>query len=95
MSVSDEDVLETDDETFTALQNRIDDASEGLIIYLENNYMYNEGFDNDGIHISKTINIDGNGYCIDGCCKSRIFNIYSSQDITVTLNDIRFTNAYS
>ena len=95
MSVSDEDVLETDDETFTALQNRIDDASEGLIIYLENNYMYNEGFDNDGIHISKTITIDGNGYCIDGCGKSRIFNIYSSQDITVTLNDIRFTNAYS
>ena len=46
-----------DDGTFTALQKKIDNAREGAIINLENDYKYDEGFSTDGITINKALTI--------------------------------------
>ena len=97
-----EDVLQIDDGTFTALQNKINNATPGSTITLENDYYYNEGFSTDGIIITKNLTINGNGHIINGLSKSRIFSLSydtvkygSSDDFTLTLNKINFLNGYS
>ncbi|MEE1135045.1 MAG: hypothetical protein UHW60_09755, partial [Methanobrevibacter sp.] len=79
---------------FGELQKLIDDASENSEINLERNYTYAVGTDTitNGITISKSLTINGNGFTIDAQGKSRIFNIAS--EITVALNNITFINGY-
>jgi len=81
-----------DNGTFTDLQKKINNANEGSIIYLENNYTYDSGFSTSGITIDKNLTIEGNGYTIDALGQSRIFYITSP---TVTLNNITFKNGYT
>ena len=89
ISSSSEDILsEKDNGTFTALQDKISNATEGATIELEKDYA-NDGVLSDGILISKSITINGNGYTIDAQHKSRIFNVTANN---VVLNDIKFIN---
>ena len=91
VSLSEEKIQgSADNGTFTALQKKIDDASEGSIINLENNYTYDSEFSNETITINKTLTINGNGYVIDALNQSRIFSINSQ---TISLNNITFKNS--
>lgn len=89
------DSANDDDGTFTSLQSKINQASEGSTINLTRDYCYDEGFKSSGIFINKDITINGNGHTLDGMSKSRIFNI-NFGDIfgynKVTLNNIKFKN---
>ena len=78
-----------DDGTFTSLQKKIDNATSGSEIILENDYVYNEGFSADGINISKSLTIDGKGRRLDGDNQARIFNVIGSG---VVFKDIIFAN---
>lgn len=82
-------IAETDEGTFTALQKKINNASDGTTITLENDYKYDEGFSKNGISISKSLTIDGNGHILNGLSKSRIFKIYSGE---ITFKNIKFIN---
>ena len=91
----DEDIINaTDGGTFTDLQEKIDNAQEGSIINLENDYKYNEGFNQEGIVISKNLTINGNGHKIDGNFTARIFYIGGSTT-GIVLNNIGFLNGFS
>ena len=91
VSQSDDEIMASgDNATFTFLQKKINEAPEGSIINLENNYAYDSGFSIDGIIINKELTINGNGYTIDALGQSRIFNITSDN---VILTDITFKNA--
>ena len=93
VSLSEEEIQgSADNGTFTDLQKKINEASEGSIINLENNYAYDSEFQTDGIFINKELTINGNGYVIDALGQSRIFYIITP---TVTLNNITFKNGYS
>ena len=85
----DELISEKDNGTFTDLQNKINDAGEGSIINLENDYNYDDNFDIYGISISKPITINGNGHTINANSQSRIFRISSSD---VIIKNITFIN---
>ena len=95
--LNNEEVLGAKDNgTFTALQEKINNAPEGSIINLENDYRYNEGFRTSGIYISGTLTINGNGHTIDALNKSAIFDIGKStlgSGYDIYLNDIQFINA--
>ena len=92
-----EAISEKDDGTFTALQNKIKNATSGSTITLENDYTYDEGFKTDGISIGKGLTINGNGHFIDALSKSRIFYDVSGreEDYILTLNNIVFKNGYA
>ena len=89
ISSSEDEILKTDDGSFTALQNKINEASEGSTITLENDYTYDDGFSTDGIKINKSLTIDGKGYTIDGKSQSRIFHLSSKN---IALKNITFVN---
>lgn len=92
ISSSNEEILNTKDNgTFTALQNKINSASAGSTITLENDYVYDEGFDTGGIIISKSLTIMGNGKTIDGAETSRIFHL-SARTVFI---DVNFINGYA
>jgi hypothetical protein len=100
VSLSGQDIQRiADDGTFTALQEKINNATDGSTIILEKNYAYDDGFSNDGIYINKSLTIDGNGYTIDGKNNARIMDIYSSFEFgkyaNVTLKNINFINGNS
>ena len=80
---------EKDNGTFTALKNKIDDAGEGSLITLENDYI-NRNFDSSGIAFSKSLTIDGKGHTIDASSNSGIFVINGRN---VTIKNIKFKNA--
>ena len=89
-SDSHDDILNAKDAgTFTALQNKINNANNGSTIILENDYSYDEGFDERGIKISKPLTIDGNDHTINALSKSRIFVVESDN---VILKNIKFIN---
>ena len=98
LSVSEDnnEISAKDDGTFTALQEKIDNARAGSTITLMNDYLRSSDKDPNRITIDKALTIDGNGYKIDADgyynSQSRIFYITSSG---VVLNDISFLNAYS
>ena len=77
----------SDNGTFTALQQKIANATAGDTIYLENDY---EQEGSSHITINKDLTIDGKGHTIDGKEKSRIFFINSI--VSVTLKNINFIN---
>lgn len=83
-------ITTTDDGTFTSLQNKIDATEAGSIIELENDYSYNNGFNTEGITISKSLTIDGNGKTIDAQGKARIFDIQPG--IQVIIENLKFIN---
>ena len=80
-------ICETDNGTFTALQNKIKNAEQDSTIILENDYSYDEGFDKEGILIDKSLTIDGKNRVIDANSRSRIFLLTSNN---VTLKNIVF-----
>ena len=86
--VDDKISTDTDNGTFSDLQDKINAASEGGTIYLNNNYTNNGSFSGDGIIIEKPITIEGNGFTIDAASHSRIFTINATTN--VTLNNITF-----
>ena len=95
---TEEDVLATDDGTFTALQNKINNANESSTIILEKDYTYDEGFDTKGILIDKPLCIQGNGHSINALSKSRIFNIdpdYHYYHENFILSNITFIGGYA
>ena len=87
------DILTKKDKgSFAALQNKINEAGEGATVTLENDYFFDEATDDsEGITVSKTITINGNGHAIDGLSKSRLLTATSQ----VTLKNIIFKNGYS
>lgn len=62
---------------------------------MERNYTYTIGTDTitEGISITKSLTINGNGFTINAQGKSRIFNI--GTDANVVLNNITFINGYT
>ena len=62
-----------DNGTFTDLQRKIDNANASSTILLENNYKYNDGFDKNGIKITKNLTIEGRTYL--QCLKRFFCNI--------------------
>ena len=97
ISSSNEDILsEKDNGTFKALQEKINNATEGSTITLENDYTYDEGFDTGGIVINKDLTINGKGHTLNGLSKSNIFTViqreYSYSTVSLLLNNITFTN---
>lgn len=88
-----DDLKSSDDGTFTSLQNKINSAAEGSVVSLENDYTYNTGFrSTEGIKITKSLTINGNGHIIDGLSKSQLFQITGAQNII--LNNITFRNGF-
>ena len=91
----------TDDGTFTALKNKIDNAAEGSTITLENDYVYDDGFDTEGIKITKSLTINGNGHSINALSKSKIFSLSNnlrvgaSDHYNFILTNIDFLNGYT
>ena len=87
----------TDDGTFTALQNKINNAEKGSIITLENDYAYKES--DYTIKINKSLTINGNNHAIKGS-QSKIISVdgsywdsdlgFVSLNITVKMENIRF-----
>ena len=83
------------DDSFNALQNKINRASEGSEVVLKYDYNYDDAKDSaltDGIVIDKDLTIDGQGFTIDAKDASRIFKIDDSTK-NIVLKNIRFTNA--
>ncbi|MER2013447.1 MAG: hypothetical protein ABS871_02270, partial [Methanobrevibacter sp.] len=78
--------------TFTELQNIIYNASEGSTVSLKNDYMYDDGFNVEGILIDKKLTIDGNGHTIDASNKARAFNITEN---FVTISNLNIINGFS
>ena len=89
----DETIGETDDGTFTALQQKINGAGINTTITLSNNYIYDDGFSFDGISITKDLTIDGQGYTIDGNNKARIFKVENGHN--VVFRNITFINGWA
>lgn len=77
--------LSADAGTFTALQNKINNAPSDSTISLENDYTYNYDFD-DFLYIEKTLTINGNGHTISCLGQTKI----SFQ--TLTVNNVNFDN---
>lgn len=89
------DVLNDDDATFTALQNKITNAENGSTISLDKDYTYDDGFDKKGIVIDKDITINGNGHSLNGAGQARIFLVKLGliKNHQVILKNIKFINA--
>ena len=87
----------SDDGTFSSLQDKINNASEGSTITLARDYTYDEGFKKSGITISKDLTIDGKGHTLNGKSQSRIFMILFSlqKENKVTLKNINFINGHT
>jgi predicted outer membrane repeat protein len=98
MKSSNEEMLEaSDDATFTALQNKINNASDGATITLDRDYTYDDGFSTKGIEINKDLTINGNGHTLNGLSKSRIFIMHYGKILNnnIVLNNIKFVNGYT
>ena len=80
--------------SFNALQDIINKASDKSLINLNRDYFYDSAFDDGeyGIHINKSLTVNGNGHVIDGLSKATAS--YISAD-NVVLNNIVFKNAVS
>ena len=75
--------------TFDELSSLIKNAAEGSVLELDKDYQNVNG--SDKILIDKSITINGNGHTLDGCKKSGMFTIKSSN---VVLKNINFVNAF-
>lgn len=82
-----------DNGTFKELQDKINAATEGSIIYLRNDYTNKGDFSIEGINITKPIIIEGNGFTIDASGYSRILNIYATKNLV--LNNLIFKGGFA
>ena len=90
----DDGALAANPNSFSQLNDLINNNSD-TNIYLNDDYTFNNDSDSEflnGIIISRSINIYGNGHTINGNNQARIFN---SSDIYVYFNNIKFINANS
>lgn len=90
-SINYDDNLKSSSKSFTELNNVINDE-EVWSIYLDSDYAYDSSKDYNlvnGISISRSITIYGNGHTIDGKNMARIFNVNNY----VNFNNINFVNA--
>ena len=81
----------TDGTTFTDL-NELINGNTNATIALDKNYTYNPDIDSDfknGVKISRTLTIIGNGYTIDGAGQARILDLQQGK---TTLKNITFKN---
>ena len=81
--------------TFTELQDKIDNAEIDSTITLEKDYMYDDGFNIDGITIGKPLTIDGKNHIINANSKSRIFSCSCSYYGDIILKNIIFVDGYT
>ena len=91
-SINDE-VLSANTKSFSDLNSLINDGSSWNI-HLESDYTYNPVTDSqfvNGIPISRSINIYGDGFTINANSQARIFDVSNY----VNFNNINFINAYS
>ncbi|MEE1128713.1 MAG: hypothetical protein UHW99_01895, partial [Methanobrevibacter sp.] len=86
------------DDSFTSLNDKISSTSDS-IFYLDKNYTYNESLDSsltNGIEISKSITIDGQGHTLDAKGLSRIFYFSdTNRYYNLILKNINFVNGKS
>ena len=79
--------------SFTHFQNMVNNAPDGSVVYLSNDFIYSGGDcvlnDKDGIIINKDITIDGQNHTFDAKSVSRIFQ--SSQG-NIIIKNIIFRN---
>ncbi len=91
--IGDSNVIDEEDNgTFTALQQKIDNAEDNSTIIIENNYTYDDEFTAEGILINKNLTIDGKGYTINANHQLGIFNITAKN---IILRNINFINGCS
>lgn len=91
IEIVDYDNLKVSPGSFTDL-NAIVNNENVWTVYLDSDYAYDSSKDSsfkNGITLSRSINIYGNGHTIDGMNTARIFNV----DNYVNFNDINFINA--
>ena len=87
------DVLQANPGTFSELNNVIN-GNDDFKVYLNRNYTFLKDEDSafvDGIVISRSMHLYGNGFTIDGANQARIFNASNY----VVFHDITFINANS
>ena len=84
----------SNNQSFNALQDIINNAADKTIINLTRDYTYDEEFDNGlyGVFINKTLYINGNGHTINGLNKATAFLISANY---VVLYNITFKNTVS
>lgn len=83
-------VSAADNQTFSDLQDIIDQTQENDVINLTSDYSYSNG--DSQITISHPLTINGNNHILNGKSKTVIMIIYSDN---VILNNITFTNGYA
>ena len=92
-SIGDSEILSSSELSFSDLNSLINDNTDWTI-RLKGNYKYNPISDSNfvnGIPISRSINLYGDGYSIDGNFKARIFDVTNY----VNFNNINFINAHA
>lgn len=90
-SINYDDSLKSSSKSFTDLNILVNDETVWFI-YLDNDYAYDSSKDYnlvDGIPISRSISIYGNGHTIDGRNTARIFNVNNY----VNFDNINFVNS--
>lgn len=83
--------------TFTELNNLIQNATENTVIKLDKDYLYENNIDSefvDGINITKSLTIDGQGHVIDANNFTRIFNVISSNVVIKNMKMIKGYDGY-
>lgn len=84
---SDSDVLKEEVwSTYTRLQSMIDSVPENGTLTLNANFYCDDEFDDYGLHIEKSMIIDGNGHTLDSCQKTGVIVIYADNVIIKNLN---------
>ena len=81
--------LNSDKGDFDELKSKINVLHDGDVLNLTKDYCYVSG-STDGIFISNSVTIDGNGHIIDANNQSAIFNIMANNTV---LKNIRFVGA--
>ena len=83
-------VSAADNQTFTNLQDIIDQTPENGVVNLTSDYTYSDG--DSQLTISHPLTINGNNHVLNGKSKTVIMIVYSDN---VILNNITFTNGYA
>ncbi len=81
--------LNSDKGNFDELKSKINILGDGATLNLTKDYCYVSG-STEGIYISNSVTIDGNGHIIDANNQSAIFNIMANNTV---LKNIRFVGA--
>ncbi|WP_295115897.1 right-handed parallel beta-helix repeat-containing protein, partial [uncultured Methanobrevibacter sp.] len=88
-------VVSVPEDSFTKLQEIINNASVHDSIVLNRSYKYYPNFDGDlknGIVINKSLMVNGNGHVIDGANQARLFNLTTN---SIELYNFILVNGYA